>query len=228
LEVTFIPSARIEDYLEEIFAVEAQGRSATVTSLAEVLSVTKGTVVSALHRLAEEGLLTHERYGSPALTEAGRERALRIFRRHEYMTQLFFGVLGIERRRAEAMACGLEHDMDEEAEGRLMVLADFLSRGIREGAPWVSELEAALSDPLSLPCPLSLLTPGEGGVVARVTAEGVLKKRLLEMGLVPETPVVFLRSSPLGDPLEMEVRGMRLSLRRSEAATVWVRRCAEN
>ncbi len=217
-------TARIEDYLEGIFAEEIRGGTATVTNLAESLGVTKGTVVSALKRLAEEGLLTHERYGTPSLTEAGREQALRIYRRHEYLTGLFAGPLGIRRPRAESMACTLEHGLDEEAEGRMMVLADFLSQAMREGVGWFQELRGRLEDPEALPRPFTLLRPGDAGVVTRVTAEGTLRKRLMEMGLIAGTPLRFLRLSPLGDPLELEVRGTHLSLRRSEAATIWVRR----
>jgi DtxR family Mn-dependent transcriptional regulator len=56
-----IPTARIEDYLEAVFDEEVRGGSPTVTRLAERLSVTKGTVVPALKKLVEEGLLDHER-----------------------------------------------------------------------------------------------------------------------------------------------------------------------
>ena len=67
-----------------------------------------------------------------------------------------------------------------------------------------------------------VLAFASGGRVVRVTAEGVLRKRLLEQGFVPGTLLVHRGFSPLGDPLDVEVRGGRLALRRSEAATVWV------
>lgn len=215
-------SARIEDYLEEIFAEEIRGRVATVTSLADRLKVTKGSVVAALRRLGEEGLLTHERYGTPSLTESGRARALGIFRRHEHLTFLLRNVLGVAQPKAENLACLLEHDLDADSEGRLLALTDFLAAGLREEAPWATALQDRLVRPGALPCPLSMLEPGEEGTVTRLTAEGSLRKRLLDMGLVPGTGVRFVRISPLGDPVEVEVRNTRLSLRRLEAAPVWV------
>ena len=98
-------TARVEDYLEAIFSEEVRGRTATVTMLAEQLKVTKGTVVAAVRRLSEDGFLSHERYGSPALTESGRERALLMYRRHEHLSVLFSGVLGFEHNAAETAAC---------------------------------------------------------------------------------------------------------------------------
>ena len=63
------------------------------------------------------------------------------------------------------------------------------------------------------------------GVSARVlTVEGSddISVRLMEMGLTPGVSVIVLGAAPLGDPLELEVRGYRLSVRKSEAARVQV------
>jgi ferrous iron transport protein A len=51
-----------------------------------------------------------------------------------------------------------------------------------------------------------------------------VRRRLLELGLVPGTRVEVIGVSPLGDPLELEVRGSRLSIRKKEALTIEVRR----
>ncbi len=50
------------------------------------------------------------------------------------------------------------------------------------------------------------------------------RRRLMEMGLVPGTEVILRNVAPLGDPLEIEVRSGRLSIRRSEAAQIRIRR----
>ena len=67
---------------------------------------------------------------------------------------------------------------------------------------------------------LSEMSVGESGRVAGVTAEGRIKRRLFDMGLTPSAEVVFLKAAPLGDPVEVEIRGYRLSLRKAEAASV--------
>jgi ferrous iron transport protein A len=69
---------------------------------------------------------------------------------------------------------------------------------------------------------LSELRTGEEARVARIEGADDISQRLLEMGLTPGTHVRLLGFAPLGDPLELELRGYRLSLRRSEAARVEV------
>jgi ferrous iron transport protein A len=61
------------------------------------------------------------------------------------------------------------------------------------------------------------LSVGQSGRVARVSGSDDVTRRLLEMGVTPGVELRRLGAAPLGDPLEFELRGYRLSLRRSEA-----------
>ena len=70
--------------------------------------------------------------------------------------------------------------------------------------------------------PLDQLQPGQAGKILRVEGDPSIARRLMELGLVPGTRVEVLRRAPLGDPLELSVRGMHLSLRRSEALRIHV------
>ena len=70
--------------------------------------------------------------------------------------------------------------------------------------------------------PLSSLEPGQKGIVVRVAGPPDLRRRLMDMGLVGGTEVVVVRKAPLADPIEYEVRGYNLSLRRREADLVYV------
>ena len=69
---------------------------------------------------------------------------------------------------------------------------------------------------------LAELLPGESGRVVRVFDEGPADRRLMDLGLLPETPIRVLRRSPLGDPTVYELRGYRLCLREVDAARVRV------
>jgi Fe2+ transport system protein FeoA len=71
--------------------------------------------------------------------------------------------------------------------------------------------------------PLSHLNPGASGVIERVELASGVGRRLLDLGFVPGTAVRVLRRAPLGDPVSYELRGVRIALRRSEAARIWVR-----
>ncbi len=67
---------------------------------------------------------------------------------------------------------------------------------------------------------LSQFAPGESGMVAKVNGEGALRRRLFDMGVTPGAEVTLRKKAPLGDPLEVTLRGYELTLRKSEAACV--------
>ncbi len=69
---------------------------------------------------------------------------------------------------------------------------------------------------------LAALSVGEAATVREVGGDGTLAVRLLEMGFVPGTSVKLVKLAPLGDPMQFEVRGYHLSLRRAEAARIRV------
>jgi Fe2+ transport system protein FeoA len=69
---------------------------------------------------------------------------------------------------------------------------------------------------------LSELRIGKSAAVKEVEGLDEISIRLMEMGLIPGTQLTVVGVAPLGDPLEVEVRGYRLSLRRTEAARIQV------
>ena len=67
---------------------------------------------------------------------------------------------------------------------------------------------------------LSQFAIGESGVVVNVAGEGALRRRLFDMGVTPGATVLLRKKAPLGDPLEITLRGYELTLRIAEAAQV--------
>lgn len=63
---------------------------------------------------------------------------------------------------------------------------------------------------------------GDCATVARLTGEGAIKRRIMDTGLTKGTEVCVRKVAPLGDPIEVTVRGFELSLRKDEAANVLV------
>ena len=63
---------------------------------------------------------------------------------------------------------------------------------------------------------------GQEAVITAVGGEGALRCRLLDMGLIPKTRVRVEKVAPLGDPLELRVRGYSLSLRKEDAGKIEV------
>jgi ferrous iron transport protein A len=64
------------------------------------------------------------------------------------------------------------------------------------------------------------LAMGETGQVAQVSGDDEIARRILEMGVTPGAKIRRVGTAPLGDPIEIELRGYRLSLRKSEAEHV--------
>ena len=69
---------------------------------------------------------------------------------------------------------------------------------------------------------LSQMTPKETGVIKKVGGSGPIHRRILDMGVVPSAEVLVERVAPLGDPIEIKIKGYHLSLRKEEAAQVYV------
>ena len=70
---------------------------------------------------------------------------------------------------------------------------------------------------------LDKMPVGGSGVIAAVGGEGPLRCRLLDMGLIPRTRVVKQKTAPMGDPIQIRVRGYELTLRLEDAAKIELR-----
>ncbi|MDE5897071.1 MAG: ferrous iron transport protein A [Clostridia bacterium] len=68
--------------------------------------------------------------------------------------------------------------------------------------------------------PLSEFSIGEKGLIKTVSGEGKIRRRLFDMGVTPGAEVLLRKKAPLGDPLEVTIRGYELTLRKTEAACV--------
>ena len=69
---------------------------------------------------------------------------------------------------------------------------------------------------------LNDLKIGDSAVITAVGGEGSLRNRLLDMGLIPHTKVTLQKVAPMGDPMEIRVRGYELTLRREDAKLIGI------
>ena len=70
---------------------------------------------------------------------------------------------------------------------------------------------------------LSNLEIGERGTVVAVNGEGAIRRRLFDMGITPGAEIYLRKKAPLGDPIEIAIRGYELTLRKSEASHVEIK-----
>lgn len=64
------------------------------------------------------------------------------------------------------------------------------------------------------------LKPGQSGVVESIGQKGPVRRRLMDMGVTPGVKVEVIKVAPLGDPIEINIRGYELSLRKDEAQNI--------
>ncbi len=236
-------SESLEDYLEIISLLIEEKGIARVKDIAERRGVSMSSVNSALKRLHKETLLTYQSRGMVQLTEEGRELAAHVISRHEFVKNFLVTLLKVPEEIAEKDACSFEHSMSVETFRRMVVFFEFINSCELDISQRFKEYCKNVENPvgedfcISPTCPyrdnierfrhrwgsartLSSLKPGEKGRVAQIRASAMIRQRLIDMGLLPNVEVTLERIAPLGDPIEIKLRGYHLSLRKAEADAI--------
>ncbi|MBA2536477.1 MAG: metal-dependent transcriptional regulator, partial [Actinobacteria bacterium] len=112
-------SEAIQDYLKEIYKLQASSERATTSAIAKRLAVAPSSATSMLKKLAALGLAEHAPYRGVELTEAGRQIALEVIRHHRLLEQYLAETLGLGIDAVHAEADRLEHVLSEELEARI-------------------------------------------------------------------------------------------------------------
>ena len=199
-------TAPVEDYLKVIYEIESAGEtgdeSAGTNEIAEILGIAPASVSGMVRRLAEQGLIAHERYRGVRLTDQGRRAALRTIRRHRVIESYLAKALGYPWDRVHDEAERLEHACSDE-------LIDRMAAAIGEPT----------TDPHGHPIPardgtlaeqdLQQLATVETGI--RVTIERVSDRDgdrlryLAELGVTPGTVVEVVRREPFEGPITLRI-----------------------
>ena len=112
-------SAAIQDYLKEIYKLQAGGTKPTTTAIARRMGVAPSSATSMLKKLAALGLVEHSPYRGVELSEAGTKIALEVIRHHRLLEQYLAETLGLPIDAVHAEADRLEHVLSEELEARI-------------------------------------------------------------------------------------------------------------
>ncbi len=67
---------------------------------------------------------------------------------------------------------------------------------------------------------LSELNPGDTAIIEEVGGTGAIRRRIIDMGITPGIEVKLIKTAPLGDPMQIKVRGYELSIRKTEAENI--------
>lgn len=217
-------SAKAEDYLETILRLLETPRGARTGDIADALEVKPSTVSAALKSLKEQGLVDYAPYDVVGLTPKGRQVAEDVSGRHVALRRFFMDTLGLSQEESEHAACGMEHDATPLVLDRMGLLGEFLRGKPDLMQEWMTARSAAKGERApGVESGLDELPQGVRGVVMSVDVDSALRKRLVEMGVTPGVLIAVERVAPLGDPMAVEVRGYRLSMRKAEAAQIRVK-----
>jgi len=239
---TLTPS--LEDYLEAIFHIIAEKQAVRPKDIAKYLKVSNSSVTGALRSLAERKLINYTPYDVISLTTSGKAAAKDVIRRHEILREFFVKVLTVDQLDADKAACRMEHSIPKVILERFIQFAEFVEVCPRAGSKWIASFgyycdqgntvencEKCISVALEevrqrrqqggrktmRTSSLKDLKPGQKGKVLKISVRGEVNKRIVEMGITRGSVVEVERVAPLGDPIDVKVKGYHLSLRKDEA-----------
>ncbi|HPN09087.1 MAG TPA: DtxR family transcriptional regulator [Syntrophales bacterium] len=242
-------TASLEDYLETIYHIIAEKQVARSKDIARQLKVGYASVTGALRALSDKGLINYSPYDVVTLTQKGKTAAEDIVRRHEALRDFFVNVLAVDEKDADDAACKMEHSIPDIILERFIQFAQFVEVCPRGGSKWIAGfgyqcdhdsmqenceqcILAVLDDVRiqkqqrgrkdMISKKLKDLKPGVKGKVLKITSRGQANTRIVEMGVTPGTVVEVERVAPLGDPIDIKVKGYHLSLRKEEAEGIEV------
>lgn len=219
-------SAAMEDYLEVILKLTEREGVARVTDIAQKLNIAKSSVNQAIENLVKLKLVNQQKYGPVTLTGKGKKHAERIRQRHRILKKFLIEVLGVQERVAEKDACLMEHVVSSTTMEKLIA---FLEKSSKVSDNFNAKEkntkdEGEGGDQMSSSSimALSTLSIGQKGKIMRITAKGNVRRRILDMGIVPGSEIAVKGKAPLGDPIEVKIKGYNLSLRKKEASEIYV------
>lgn len=240
-------SASLEDYLEAIYWISTKKGAARGRDLSRHLNVTAASVTGALRSLADLKLVNYAPYELITLTDPGRELAEKVVRRHEVLKDFFTRILWVDEDLAEEAACRLEHGIPADIVDRLVTFTGFAQSCPRAGEDWLDQFKRHCLEGKELQCDTCLpqnaarfkrrqnkartqkpmktlaeIRPGGLCMVRSIKHSRIFTKRLVEMGIGRGTIIEVERVAPLGDPIEIKVKGYHLSLRQEDAKAIKV------
>jgi DtxR family transcriptional regulator, Mn-dependent transcriptional regulator len=212
-------SVAIQDYVKEIYKLQASGQRATTTVIARTMGVAPSSATSMLKKLAALGLAEHAPYRGVKLSEPGTKIALEVIRHHRLLEQYLAETLGLPIDALHDEADRLEHVISEELEARIDEQLGYPTHD-PHGDPIP---DAGLNVDRTALRSLETLAPGEVATVRRIPdGDAPLLRYLAELTLVPGSTVTMRKSEPFGGPITFDVDGNEHAISRELAERIGV------
>ncbi len=134
-------TASLEDYLEVILNLSADGSPARSRDIASSLEVSRSSVTGALKELSDRNLINYKPYAYITLTDTGMLEAQRIADKHDIIASFFVNILGVDKPVAQKAACKAEHALGPKIVGRLLSFVKFVSENNSNGFDLAGKFE---------------------------------------------------------------------------------------
>ncbi|OLC14660.1 MAG: hypothetical protein AUH32_05005 [Actinobacteria bacterium 13_1_40CM_66_12] len=210
-----------QDYLKALYHLHGDSRPVPTRDLAQRLGISSPSVSEMVTRLTAQGLVEHDRYRGQQLTRDGRKVALELVRHHRLLEMFLVQVLGYSWDEVHEEAERLEHVISERMEQRIFEL---LGRPELDPHGHAIPTLAGKVRPVS-ERPLSECRAGERVIVQGVSDDDPRRLRELERrGLLPGTHVEVVAPSEYEGPIEVRMKGRRVSVPLGLARALFVER----
>ena len=212
-------SEAIQDYLKELYSLQAAGKRATTSDLARRMGVSAPSATGMIKKLAELGLVEHTPYKGASLTADGRETALEIVRHHRLLEQYLAETLGLSLDAVHAEADRLEHALSEELEAHIDKTLGYPTHD-PHGDP-IPDANLRIAE--SGLRPLATLAAGDEATIRRVPdSDSELLRYLSKLRLTPGRRVRIAGIEPFDGPVTVAVGNARHPISRELAGLISV------
>lgn len=212
-------NATIENYLCTIYSIFENNIDEGIKSIdiAQKLNISRASVSSMVKKLSKEGYIIADKYSKIFFTDFGKKEARKLMHKHRVIEVFLVDILGHDVDKVHEEAHKLEHAFSDES---------------------IEKIDSLLNNPKLSPTGKSIphdkdgveimnmtldkLQKGQKGRIIKVSGKGSIHKRILDMGVVKGTLVYVEKVAPLGDPIEIKVKGYSLTLRKDEAKNIEV------
>jgi len=211
----------MEDFLETIFHLESEGRSAATQEIAQHLNISAASVTEYVKKLAGEKLVSYVPYKEVRLTAKGRTLAVDVVRRHRLSERLLVDKLGVKWEEAHEEAHKIEHDLSEEVSNKI-----YKALGEPKTCPHGNPLPDAkgqIKEEESFP--LTTFKKNDQIKIIKITdEEPKLLCYLATLGLMPRTKITIEERAPFSGPIIVRVGRATYALGYEIAEAIWVRK----
>ena len=235
-------STSTEEYLEALYTLTQDGKTASTTAISKRLKIAPASVTEMVKKLADKGYINYSPYQGVTLAPKGFQIAEKMTRKHRLLERFLHDMLKIGNDRVHREACEMEHVLSDETaralcqtlkspdkcpdDEKVIPPCDFSFSTCDECRKWGEESLDKVGKRKANVVSMSTLKEAQKGTISFIRGDNKVLRRLLDLGLTPGTKISITRVAPLKGPVEIAVRGSKLALGEEIASNVFVERAA--